>query len=287
MSLDQKIAPVLTRVSNQLKSAAIESYRLDARMLISSATGIPANDLIIQQDRTMTDSELVVLEAYVQRRLQGEPVSRIRGVREFWSLPFKLSEFTLDPRADSETLISTALEYFRDGEHQKPSTILDLGTGTGCLLLALLKELPQASGLGVDISAGAIESAQLNARTSGLAERSMFLVDDWGASLDGSYDLIMCNPPYIRTKDIETLDPEVRLFDPRAALDGGEDGLDCYRRLIPNALNLLAPMGMFVLEIGCGQDADVASLLEAAGFAEIRCHRDLAGSVRCLSCVAP
>ncbi|MBT5660246.1 MAG: HemK family protein methyltransferase, partial [Rhodospirillaceae bacterium] len=190
---------------------------------------------------------------------------------------------TLDPRPDSETLISSVLSAFPDQD--APLRLLDLGTGTGCLLLTLLSEYPQASGLGIDLSDAACRVAVENATSLGLASRVIFAVGDWGRGLDGTYDVIVSNPPYIPEAEIETLAAEVADFEPRLALSGGADGLACYRDLMPDITRLLAPGGGAFLEIGQGQAGDVSALAETEGMALVSEIPDLSGIVRCLALV--
>jgi release factor glutamine methyltransferase len=215
----------------------------------------------------------------VHRRLAREPVSRIVGARAFWGRMFRVSPATLDPRPDSETLVAAALEVVAG----RAVRILDLGTGTGCLLLSLLAELPGASGVGVDISAEALLVARENARDHGLSERSEFLEGDWGRGLLEPFDLIVCNPPYIRQEDLVRLQPEVTNFDPALALDGGPDGLAAYRSLLRH-LPPLAPAASILFEVGAGQSAAVAGMLQAlfngSPEAQIRSWPDLSGIQR-------
>ncbi len=282
--MSNSISAVISDISKKLKAAGIEACRLDARNIVSMALRTNPNDLVVHTDRVMTDVECVAVESLVQRRLQGEPISRIRGEREFWGLPFIVSPYTLDPRPDSETIVSAVLDVYTADHPNDPRTLLDLGTGSGCLLLALLSEFQNAFGLGVDISEHAIDTAKLNADRLGLGNRSAFLVDNWAASLAGQFDVIVCNPPYLETGELTGLQPEVRLFDPVRALNGGPDGLDSYRCVIPDAKRLLGGSGILVMEIGYDQKEAITSLLETAGLVGIQGHTDLAGITRCLSC---
>jgi release factor glutamine methyltransferase len=216
----------------------------------------------------------------VARRARREPVSRIVGRREFWSLDFMLSPATLDPRPDSECLIEAALAA---APEDAATLVLDLGTGSGCLLLAFLSERKRATGLGVDLSADAVATARENAARLGLAERARFAVGDWGAGVTGGFDLILCNPPYIPAGDIEGLAPEVAHHDPRLALAGGEDGLEAYRELAPELARLLRPRGRAVLEVGHGQADAVGRLMAAAGLSTHARRADLGGIERCLT----
>jgi release factor glutamine methyltransferase len=215
----------------------------------------------------------------VSRRAAHEPLALILGRREFWSLDFAVSPASLIPRPDSETLIEAALAFFAD--RNPPRHVLDLGTGTGCLLLAALSEFPAAFGVGLDQSLPAASLAARNAAALGMADRAAFLCGDWAAALDGRFDLILCNPPYIPTSDIQSLMPEVARFEPRHALDGGADGYSAYRRLIPDLGRLLELSGAAVLETGAGQAAAIAELAQGAGFTS-EPRRDLSGIVRAL-----
>ena len=248
--------------------AAIESPGLDARLLVGHALGLDLTGLITSAQRRLTENEAARLEGVVRRRLAGEPVARILGEKEFWGLPLQLSSATLVPRPDTETVVELALELLRaDGATGRPLRIADLGTGSGAILLALLSELPNAQGFGTDISEQALQTAAANAASTGLAGRATFIGCDYTAGLSGLFDLIVSNPPYIRVADISGLAVEVREFDPRAALDGGADGLDAYRALIPKAANLLAPGAALVVEAGEGQSGPINTLMTIAGLA--------------------
>jgi release factor glutamine methyltransferase len=224
-----------------------------------------------------------MLACVTERRLAGEPVSRIAGHRGFWTLDLMVTPDTLDPRPDTETVVEAARDMIlATRAKDAPLRILDLGTGTGAILLALLAEFPDAEGLGVDISEEALLVAQDNAQRTGLAERASFRQGDWSADIAGPFDLIVSNPPYIPSADILTLDPEVRDHDPHLALDGGQDGLACYRRILAEIPALLAPDGFAVLEFGHGQGASVLRLAEAARLALVEFRNDLNGIERCV-----
>lgn len=250
----------------KLQSAGNDSAELDARLLLGHALGLDLTGLITAAQRLMTPGEAARLEAFALRRLKGEPVARILGEKEFWGLPLQLSTATLVPRPDTETVVELALELLRaGGELSRPLRVADLGTGTGAILLALLSELPAAQGFGTDISAGALQTAAANAARTGLANRATFIACDYASGLSGPFDLIVSNPPYIRSADIPLLAAEVRNHDPLAALDGGADGLDAYRALIPQAAGLLVPGGALVVEAGAGQSGEIETLMAAAG----------------------
>jgi len=263
----------------RFKSGSIESSELDARMLVGAALGLDLTGLISAASRLLTPDESNRLEEFTNRRLGGEPVARILGAKEFWGLPLQLSAATLVPRPDTETVVELALEMLRASPApDRRLRIADLGTGSGAILLALLSELPDAMGIGTDISGDALQAAHNNAVHLGLADRSDFIACDYAAELSGAFDLIVSNPPYIRSADIAGLATEVRNFDPLAALDGGRDGLDAYRVLIPQAARLLAPQGALVVEVGQGQHDDVRGLMMAAGLGpETPAKTDLAG----------
>ena len=249
----------------RFKSGDIDSPELDARILLGAALGLDLTGLIAAATRPVTTAEAARLEELVCRRLKGEPVARILGSKEFWGLPLQLSAATLVPRPDTETVVALALQMLRAGPDANRPRIADIGTGSGAILLALLSELPDAVGVGTDISAAALRTASANARDLGLARRAAFVACDYVAALSGAFDLIVSNPPYIRSAEINDLATEVRDHDPLGALDGGSDGLDAYRALIPQAVRLLAPGGALTLEVGHDQGADVEQLMAAAG----------------------
>ncbi|MCP4615163.1 MAG: peptide chain release factor N(5)-glutamine methyltransferase [Bradyrhizobium sp.] len=265
----------------RLQSAGIDSSELDARLLTGEALGLDLTGMIAAAGRVLTAEQSTRLEALASRRLAGEPVARILGQKEFWGLPLALSRATLVPRPDTETVVAFALEMLRERPANKPVSIADIGTGTGAILLALLSELPDATGIGTDISVEALETATANAVLLGLGTRANFIRCDYASELTGPFDLIVSNPPYIPTRDIAGLAVEVRDHDPRQALDGGPDGLDAYRTLIPQAACILAPGAALVVEAGQGQAAQIEALMTAAGLVPNRAPKaDLAGILR-------
>jgi len=270
----------LDQAAARLESAGLEAPRREARLLLAEVLGESESAVFSQPERALGAAELARAEALLDRRLAGEPLSRIRGRREFWSLNFLIGPETLDPRPDSEALVEAVLEALPD--RSQPLRLLDFGTGSGCLLLALLSELPQAQGLGVDLEAGALETAAANAKALGLDGRASFVQGDWGRGLEGCFDLIISNPPYIETAELAGLDEAVRRHDPVRALDGGADGLAAYRALLPDVRRLLEPGGLLALEIGWRQAQALRSLLADSGFDEPWLKRDLAGRDRCL-----
>jgi release factor glutamine methyltransferase len=261
----QTVGTARRGLAARFKSGAIDSPELDARILVGAALGLDLTGMIAAATRPVTAAEAERLEDFAGRRLKGEPVARILGSREFWGLPLQLSAATLVPRPDTETVVALALQMLRAGPGADRPRIADLGTGSGAILLALLSELPDAMGVGTDISAAALRTASANARNLGLDRRAAFVACDYASALSGAFDLIVSNPPYIRSAEINDLASEVRDHDPLGALDGGSDGLDAYRALIPQAVRLLAPGGGLALEVGHDQGADVEQLMAAAG----------------------
>ncbi len=261
----QTVETARRSLTARFKSGDIDSPELDARVLVGAALGLDLTGMIAAAARPVTAAEAARLEDFAGRRLKGEPVARILGSREFWGLPLQLSAATLVPRPDTETVVALALQMLRAGPDADRPRIADIGTGSGAILLALLSELPDAMGVGTDISAAALRTASANARNLGLARRAAFVACDYVSALSGPFDLIVSNPPYIRSAEIKDLASEVRDYDPLGALDGGSDGLNAYRVLIPQALRLLAPGGTLALEVGHDQGADVEQLMAAAG----------------------
>jgi release factor glutamine methyltransferase len=267
----------MTRGEVVAEATAALGDRREARLVVAAALGLKPAEIVGWPERAVDEGVHARAVEFVRRRAAGEPLSRLRGTREFWSLDFALSPETLDPRPETETLVAAALETVPD--RAAPLRLLDLGTGTGCLLLALLSELPNAWGLGLDRAAGAATTARANAAALGLARRATFLVGNWGAALSGRFDLIVSNPPYIPSGEIAALAPEVR-HDPRRALDGGADGLDAYRALAPDLARLLG--GTAFIELGADQAPAAAEIMRGAGL-DVRAARpDLAGIDRCL-----
>jgi len=269
-----------------LTAAGVEDPAREARLVVSAASGLPTAEIIVRPEQPLSPAMRERLDAMLARRCAHEPLSRILGEREFYGRRFALSPATLDPRPDSETLIEAVLGIAeRQGWGGRPIRILDVGTGTGCLLLTLLAELPMATGLGTDVSEEALDTAARNAVSLGLAERAVFARHDALDGVEGPFDLVISNPPYIATAEIAGLSPEVRDYDPIAALDGGEDGLGIYRRIAARLDRILT--GWAVFEVGAGQADAVASVLQQ-GFvktrnAEVCQYLDLSGHTRCVA----
>ena len=274
-------AQALAELRRNLNEAGFETAALDARLLLLTALGIPATTLVTHPDTPLTAEESETLASFARRRLAHEPVARIVGIREFWGLPFRLSPETLVPRPDTETVVETVLDLLPD--RQAPLRIVDFGTGSGCILVALLHELPRATGLGVDLSPGALATARTNADENGVGGRCHFALSRWADAVSGPFDLIVSNPPYIASGVIPTLDEEVREHDPRLALDGGPDGLEPYRILLSEAGRLLAPGGLLAVEIGYDQAEELRSLAGSHGLEILRIAHDLSGNPRCVA----
>lgn len=280
MSARATIEDCIAAGARRLAAAGIPAPRREARLILAHVLGAEPFALMGYPERVVTD--VSGYEALIGRRAAREPLSHLTGRREFWSLDFEVTPATLDPRADSETLVEAALNAVPDAD--AALSVLDLGTGTGCLLLALLSERPIAAGLGVDIDPAAVVVARRNAARLGLAGRAHFAVGNWGEALTGPFDLVMANPPYVQAAEIPGLEREVAEYEPRRALDGGPDGLDAYRALTGDIARLVAPRGTAVLEFGLGQGDDVAALMASAGLVADGFVHDLSGHRRCVVC---
>jgi release factor glutamine methyltransferase len=268
-------------LTQAFRDASLETPELDARLLVGHALDLDHAALATAAARKLTQSQADAVGAAAVRRLAREPVARIIGKKEFWGLNFRLSAETLVPRPETETVVEATLAALAGGV-QKALRVADLGTGSGALLLAILSELGAACGIGTDTSLAALACARANARALGMGDRAAFLNCDYGAALAGGFDLVVSNPPYIRRCEIATLAPEVRLYDPVAALDGGRDGLDGYRAIANDASRLLSPCGILVVELGIAQLAPVRSLFAAAGLTVVADRKDLSGVSRAL-----
>ncbi len=263
-----------------LQAAGIASARLDAQLLLAHVLGITREALLLERTHILTRKQQQEFDALLARRAAREPIAHILGKKEFWGLEFAVTPATLVPRPDSETLITALLAHMP--QRGSKLRVLDLGSGTGCLLLAALSEYPQATGLGVDINPEAIDVARGNAKALGLINRAEFKKSDWNSEVNGVWDVVLSNPPYIPTKDICGLSPDVADYEPRLALDGGSSGLDCYRAITGFLPTIMAENGVALLEVGVGQAADVAMLATLQGLKVVQVACDLAGIERCV-----
>jgi release factor glutamine methyltransferase len=281
MPMDSRtIGGAVNQLTAQFTEAGLDTPRLDARILVGHAAKLEPSLLFARSDQTLTPHESDAIKAMAKRRLMYEPVSRILGHREFWGLDFELNEATLDPRPDTETLVTAALAL---SDHLPAAPrVLDLGTGTGCILIAILSEWRESSGLGIDRDPRAVAAAQANAARLGFGPRALFREGDWCAGIVENFDLIVSNPPYIGESEACALAPEVASFDPPAALFAGPDGLAAYRALIPGAKARLLAHGRLILEIGVTQEKAVESLLNRAGMTVESKIPDLSGRTRAL-----
>lgn len=270
----------LCQAGQRLRGAAIEAPRLEARRLLAHVLNKSEEALLRDPRAPVPADQAQHFAALLARRVAHEPFAHLTGRVGFWTLDLEVSPATLIPRADSETLVEAALDACPD--KGAPLHVLDLGTGTGALLLAVLSELPAANGVGVDLKPEAAALAARNAARLGLAGRARFLAGDWAAAVSRRFNMILCNPPYIESAVIPALMPEVARHEPASALDGGADGLSAYRRIIADLPRLLAPLGVAVLELGAGQQAAVEALANAAGLTHEACRADLGGVPRAL-----
>ena len=270
---------ILESAISALLQAGCDKPKLDAELLMAHVLGVSRIGLITRADKEITEAQKTAFEALLARRIQREPVAYIVGEKEFWSMRFKVSPATLCPRPDTEIMIESALKLFpRDAA----LNIADLGTGTGAILLALLSEFPNARGTAVDISPQALEIAKENGRNLGLASRADFLLGSWLETLSGSFDLIVSNPPYIESSLLPELSPEVAVFEPKSALDGGKDGLDAYREIVPQLRERLRPGGWVILEVGVGQVPAIANLMSEQDLQVTSIAKDYQGIDRCV-----
>ena len=274
-------AELLRDIARRFAQAGLDGAEREARALLKAALDLTDTDLIVRNDVRVSMEDAARALGLAERRSAGEPLARLTGRREFWSLDFTLAPDTLVPRPDTETLVEAALAAFPDRD--APLRVLDLGTGSGAILAAILSERPNAFGVGVDLSEGAARQARANLVSFGLGARAVIIVGRWGEALQGRLDLVVSNPPYITSADIDGLETEVREHDPRLALDGGTDGLEAYRAIASALPDLLNPGGITILELGAGQEADVAALLMANGLPPDGPARpDLAGIARAI-----
>ncbi|AZN96401.1 peptide chain release factor N(5)-glutamine methyltransferase [Mesorhizobium sp. M9A.F.Ca.ET.002.03.1.2] len=282
-SLPGRLGPLLKAARARLAAAAVADPALDARLIVEHLSGTTRTQAIADPERKVDAGAIAAIDAALRRRIAGEPVHRILGHREFYGLRLSLSPETLEPRPDTETLVEAALPLVKaTAARQGECRILDLGTGTGAIALALLSAVPAAIATGVDISQGALATAMRNAGELGLAGRFQVLESDWFEKVSGRYHVIVANPPYIASIDIENLQDEVRDFDPRQALDGGVDGLSPYRIIAAEAAGFLEAEGRIAVEIGHTQRKEVTDIFSAAGYTPAGIFRDLGGNDRVL-----
>lgn len=281
LNIEPKITinQALMWAAEQIARVAKESARREARLLMEFGSNLDATDIVVNGEKFLSKEQMSVFSSLIKRRKNCEPIAKIIGKKEFWSIPFYVDGNTLDPRPDSEALIEAVLGSLPSREAK--FSILDLGTGSGCLLLTLLSELPNAKGVGVDTNHAAIEIAKKNAQQMNLQDRVEFINSDWTENVNDHFDIIISNPPYIKSGEIQNLGEELS-FDPLSALDGGEDGLDCYRKISKDISRVLRKGGTIFLEIGYDQENDVCQIFQAQGFKVWGRRADLAGHTRCL-----
>jgi len=277
------VSETVRLMAQAFRQAGLEDAEIDARALLGHALQLDRAQLISHSDRILAAREIEAASALAARRLKREPVARILGHKEFWNQMLQVTPAVLVPRPETETVVEAALAFVvRGGSRMEKLRILDIGTGSGALLLALLGELPNATGIGTDLSAAALAVARANAEANGLGSRCTFVACDFAAGVQGPFDLIVSNPPYIPRGEIASLAPEVRDYDPTLALDGGTDGLDGYRAIAAEARRLLAPSGSLIVELGGGQEPAVRALFTNAGLTVTAAHNDLTGIARAL-----
>lgn len=275
--MSETLVSLWTDARRRLEAAGVDSPVIDARLLLEAGAGVSRVDIVTDPRRAVSAEQVVAVEALVRRREAREPIGHILGHKGFWTLDFTVNADVLTPRPETEHLVEVAIETLPRGW---PARVLDLGVGSGAILLSVLSERPESTGIGVDVSEAALAVARANAARLGLSERVTLQRGDWTDGLEGAFDLILSNPPYIPSADIDTLDPEVARWEPRLALDGGPDGLDAYRAIIAALPRLLAPTGAFALEVGRGQANAVRALAEAQGLQTTTPRMDLAGIPR-------
>jgi release factor glutamine methyltransferase len=268
----EEISAALLRAFILLKAAGINSYKLDARILLQYSCNL-THEIIIAKANLLVETS--IFDNMLKRRALREPISHILGVREFYGYNFKVTSDTLDPRPDSESLIDAALEYFSNKDQK--IKILDLGTGTGCLLLTLLKLYDNASGIGIDISENALKIARENAKNLDVDQRVSFILSNWADKIDQQFDLIITNPPYIKDQDILELEDEVRIYEPNLALSGGEDGLDSYKLIAASIAGLLNKNAIIIVESGQDQENDIISIFKQYNLEKLSIKKDLTG----------
>ncbi|WP_273729020.1 peptide chain release factor N(5)-glutamine methyltransferase [Brucella gallinifaecis] len=279
----ERLDQLISSSRKRLRAAGVDTPDLDAQLLVEWATGATRLDLISWPEKLIDEANVIQLNDALERRITGEPVHRIIGLREFYGLPFRLSPETLEPRPDTEALVELVSPYLHKLiEHHGQAVMLDMGTGTGAIAISLLHKFEKLNGVGLDVADGALAMARINAAANGVSQRFATLKSDWFANVSGKFHLIVSNPPYIPSKEIEDLSREVREHDPMAALDGGVDGLDFYRALASEAHTYLYDDGMIAVEIGAGQFDDVCAIFESADFHLTDVASDLSGHRRAM-----
>ena len=283
----QSLNTLFTTLVVSFREHNVPTPELDARLIICHMAGLTHEAFAMHPERPLGEEALRDIMRAANRRCAREPVSRIIGKREFWGLDFMLGASSLDPRPDTETLVQAALDAAADHTGDEPLTILDIGTGSGCILIALLHELSAAQGVGTDRNRETLKIARANARRHQIGGRASFVCTSWLDGLSGSFDIVVSNPPYIRSGEISSLEPEVAGYDPHDALDGGSDGLDAYRWIVPRLARVLKPGGWALFEVGYGQARDICALFQAEGngstYDELHQRSDLAGQIRCIA----
>jgi release factor glutamine methyltransferase len=275
--MQETLVSIWTRTRRALEAAGVELPVNEARLLVEAGVGVSRLDIITDPRRPISDAQAANVTALAERREAREPMAYILGRKSFWTLDLEVNADVLAPRPETELLVEFALGHLNT---DAPARVLDLGVGSGAILLAILSDRPRAEGIGIDSSVGALAVARANAERIGVAGRATFIHSDWWRDVEGAFDLIVSNPPYIPTADIAGLQPEVALYEPKLALDGGEDGLDAYRAILDGLASRLRPGGVFALEVGQGQAEAVAALAIDHGF-RVGPHRlDLAGIPR-------
>lgn len=279
----QRLDAIMMSSRRRLRAAELDTPDLDAQLLVEWVTGATRLDMISSPEKLVDEEQVTKLNDALERRIAGEPVHRIIGVREFYGLPFRLSPETLEPRPDTEALVDLVSPYVEKLiEMHGRAIMLDMGTGTGAIVISLLHRFEKLNGVGLDVADGALVMARINAAANGVSERFAALKSDWFSTVSGRFHLIVSNPPYIPHEDIAALSPDVREHDPMAALDGGVDGLDFYRALASEAVEYLYKGGMIAVEIGAGQFDDVGAIFESADFYLINSASDLGGHRRAM-----
>ncbi|MEZ5690564.1 MAG: peptide chain release factor N(5)-glutamine methyltransferase [Rickettsiales bacterium] len=278
--LDINIKEILRQAVLNLQEERIQTASIDARVLLEHVLRVSREELLFSFDLLMDEEQYYYYQELLKKRVKGFPVAKLIGNRQFWGIDFSVNNYTLDPRPDSETVIESALAYIEN--RASVIRVLDLGTGSGCLLISLLSELPSASGVGVDCCDNALSVARKNAVSAGVADRVEFFRSNWCANVNDKFDVVLANPPYIPSAVIERLEPDVKDYEPMLALDGGSDGLSCYRDILKELPEFMNDGGIAVFEIGIGQEEDFGKIATGHGFDIAGFRKDLSGITRCV-----